>query len=88
MGAMHRMKALTHTGLDAVTAGTMATVLAVQGDDDIAKRLIDLGFWPGTQVRLIRRAPLGDPIELRLRGFRLALRCVEAARVVVTTGTA
>jgi ferrous iron transport protein A len=40
----------------------------------VARRLGELGFVPGTEVRLVRRAPLGDPIEIELRGYRVCLR--------------
>jgi ferrous iron transport protein A len=50
----------------------------------IPRRLADLGFVPGTELSIVRRAPLGDPLELELRGYRLCLRArqVEALRVV------
>lgn len=70
--------------LGCVPAGTSARVSHVEGDDALAARLTDLGFWRGTAVQVVRRAPLGDPIEYRLRGYRLALRRDEAARVRVT----
>lgn len=69
--------------LDRLETRAIGTVVRVEGDDAIAHRLIDLGFWPGTEVELVRRAPFGDPIQLALRGFRLALRKSEARRVVV-----
>lgn len=69
--------------LDLLQTRAIGTVVRVEGDDAIARRLSDLGFWPGTEVELVRRAPLGDPIQLSLRGFRLALRKSEARRVVV-----
>jgi ferrous iron transport protein A len=50
----------------------------------LPKRLEDLGFVPGTQVEVLRAAPLGDPIELELRGYRLCLRRVDLARLCVT----
>lgn len=62
--------------------GQVATVLRVEGDDVLARRLHDLGLWPGTPVEVLRRAPLRDPILFRLRGFRLALRRDEALRVL------
>jgi ferrous iron transport protein A len=40
----------------------------------LARRLGELGFVPGTEVQLVRRAPLGDPIEIELRGYRVCLR--------------
>ena len=55
----------------------------VAGDDDVALRLLEMGLTPGTAVRLIGRAPLGDPLEFELRGYRLSLRRTEAARVAV-----
>ena len=49
----------------------------------LGKRLMELGLLPSTLVRVLRRAPLGDPIEFELRGYRLCLRQSEAARVRV-----
>jgi ferrous iron transport protein A len=43
----------------------------------IARRLGDLGFVPGTEITVVRRAPLGDPVELDLRGYRLCLRLAQ-----------
>ena len=63
--------------------GAEARVEAVSGESPIAKRLLDLGFVPGTAVRVLRRAPLGDPVEYELRGYRLCLRRSEARRVRV-----
>jgi Fe2+ transport system protein FeoA len=47
------------------------------------RRLIDLGLLPDTKVKVVRRAPLGDPTEYALRGYRLCLRRVDAARIWV-----
>jgi ferrous iron transport protein A len=58
-------------------------VLRVEGSDDISQRLLEMGLTPGTQVRLLGVAPLGDPLELELRGYRLSIRRSEAARVEV-----
>ena len=63
--------------------GADARVAAVDADTPIGKRLLDLGFVPGTAVRVLRRAPLGDPVEYELRGYRLCLRRTEALRVRV-----
>ena len=46
-------------------------------------RLADLGFVAGTEVKVIRRAPLGDPIEIELRGYRLCLRSADLAGLCV-----
>ncbi len=81
------MQPLTHVTLDTLAPGATGIVLRVDGGDAIAERLEALGFWTGTPVSVARCAPFGDPVEYRLRGFRLALRRVEAARVLVTAGT-
>ncbi|MFO0745684.1 MAG: FeoA family protein [Myxococcota bacterium] len=71
------------TTLDRLTPKETAAVVRVDGDDAVTRRLVDLGFWPGTEVSLVRKAPLGDPGEYALRGYRLALRRGEARRVIV-----
>ncbi len=76
------------TTLERLAPGATGRVVRVQGDDVVAKRLTDLGLWPGTEVVVVRRAPFGDPTQYALRGFRLALRRDEAARVVVATPSA
>jgi Fe2+ transport system protein FeoA len=48
-----------------------------------ARRLLEMGLLPGTLVRVVRRAPLGDPIELRLRNYSLSIRREEAALIEV-----
>lgn len=70
--------------LDQIAPGASARVTAVDGDDVLARRLVAMGFWPGTRVEVIRRAPFGDPTQYAVRGYRLALRRQEAARVVVS----
>lgn len=73
------------TTLDRVRPGTAAHVVRVDGGDALARRLSDVGFWPGVCVTVVRRAPFGDPVEYLLHNYRLALRGSEARRVVVTT---
>ena len=62
-----------------------ATVAEVDGQDEIALRLLEMGLTPGTQVTLIGTAPLGDPLEFEIRGYRLSLRKSEATRVTIDT---
>ena len=69
--------------LDSVPVGGSARVLGIRGQDVLAQRLQDLGFWPGTAVEVVCSAPFGGPVVYRLRGYRLALRRDEAARVQV-----
>jgi len=73
----------TATTLDSLAPGRTALVLDVVGEDRLSKRLSDLGFWSGTRIEVIRRAPFGDPTQYRLQGYRIALRRAEAQRVVV-----
>jgi ferrous iron transport protein A len=61
--------------------GTEGMVVEVCGHDPASRRLLDLGLLAGTHVRVLRRAPLGDPVIYELRGYRLCLRRSDAARV-------
>jgi ferrous iron transport protein A len=63
--------------------GEPAVVEAVEEGSAVARRLLDLGFAPGTAVRALRRAPLGDPTLYELRGTQLCLRRSEAERIGV-----
>ncbi len=63
--------------------GDRAKVVQVGGAPDASRRLMDLGLIRGTPVEVIRAAPLGDPIEVRVRGFMLTLRRSEAEHIVV-----
>ena len=69
--------------LDGLAVGSSARVADVLGGDGTSLRLIEMGLTPGATVRLVGRAPLGDPWEIELRGYRLSLRRAEAARVVL-----
>ena len=61
--------------------GERGTIIAVTGDGKIRRRLFDMGVTPGAQLVMRKRAPLGDPIEITLRGYELTLRKSEAACV-------
>ena len=69
--------------LDRLAPGDTGVIARVESRDGIGRRLLDLGFIPGTTVRVVRRAPLGDPVSFELRGSRICLRRSEAARVFV-----
>ncbi|HVT90963.1 MAG TPA: FeoA family protein [Tepidisphaeraceae bacterium] len=69
--------------LDQLATGEHATVLSVNGDVELRRRLLEMGFCNGAEVEVIRRAPLGDPIEFRLRGYCLSLRDEQAKCVKV-----
>jgi ferrous iron transport protein A len=69
--------------LAALGPGSVAVVLDVDRSSPEGQRLLDLGFVPDTEVRVLKRAPLGDPMVYDLRGYQLCLRKTEADRVRV-----
>jgi ferrous iron transport protein A len=75
--------ALSLSTLDDVAVGESGRVADVAGHDGVAIRLLEMGLTPGVVVRLVGRAPFGDPLELELRGYRLSIRRAEAARVTI-----
>lgn len=66
-----------------VPVGDSATVVKLIGDGAIKRRIMDMGITKGTKVDVRKVAPLGDPIEVTVRGFELSLRKDEAENVVV-----
>ncbi|HCY06877.1 MAG: ferrous iron transport protein A [Erysipelotrichaceae bacterium] len=58
-------------------------VISVEGIRKIRKRLIDMGITTNTKLKIIRKAPLGDPIEIKLRGYSLSLRMDDAKKIKV-----
>ena len=71
------------TSLDQLCVGQRACVAALQGTDAIVQRLLEMGLLEGEELEVVGFAPLGDPMEIRLRDYRLSLRRSEAARVEV-----
>jgi ferrous iron transport protein A len=69
--------------LDQLRPGEAAIVEAVAGDPAVVQRLLELGVLEGETVELLTRAPLGDPLEIRLSQTRLSLRRREAAVITV-----
>jgi ferrous iron transport protein A len=69
--------------LSELGVGATATVTAVDGDGPVLVRLLEMGFVPGTPVHLVKVAPLGDPLQFRVRGYHISLRRAEAARIRV-----
>ena len=64
-------------------AGQRGRILDVTGDDAVAVRLMEMGLTDGAEIELIGFAPLGDPVEFLIRGYRLSLRKAEASRVMI-----
>jgi ferrous iron transport protein A len=71
--------------LDQLKTGQRARVDAIQGNDAIVQRLLEMGLLEGEEIEVVGFAPLGDPMEIRLRDYRLSLRRTEAARIEVHT---
>ena len=69
--------------LDSFAVGESGVVKHVGGEGKIRRRLFDMGITPGVEILLRKKAPLGDPIEITLRGYELSLRKSEAANVVM-----
>jgi ferrous iron transport protein A len=69
--------------LDDVIVGETVRVCDVAGEDRVSIRLLEMGLTPGAFVRVLGRAPFGDPLEIEVRGYRLSIRRAEAARVTL-----
>jgi ferrous iron transport protein A len=69
--------------LDRLQLGQRARVEAVAGEDAVVQRLFEMGLLEGEDIEVLGFAPLGDPMEIRLRDYRLSLRRKEAAGVTV-----
>jgi len=69
--------------LHEVEIGSTGKIVAVHGDGRGPRRLMEMGLVPGVSIRVVKSAPFGDPIEIRLRGYSLALRISEAEAVEV-----
>ncbi|MEG1869345.1 MAG: FeoA family protein [Oscillospiraceae bacterium] len=63
--------------------GQTGVVIKVGGQGAVKRRLIDMGITPGVKVYLRKIAPMGDPMELNLRGYELSLRKQDAARIEI-----
>ena len=67
--------------LASLAVGESAEVAGLDGDGSLVIRLAEMGFVVGTPVRLVKVAPLGDPLQFSLRGYHISLRRAEAAKV-------
>lgn len=69
--------------LNELKTGSSGIITAVGGDGPLRCRLLDMGLIPYTRVTLQKVAPMGDPIEIRVRGYELTLRVEEAQKIEV-----
>lgn len=78
---MESTKNMTLTDLP---IGKDARVTAVNGTGSVTRRLLEMGVIPGVAVQVVKMAPFGDPIEIRVRGYSLAMRKSEADAIEVS----
>lgn len=69
--------------LNQIKVGKCATVAAVTGSGPLRQRILDMGLTKGTPVTVRKMAPLGDPLQITVRGYELSLRKAEAACIVM-----
>ena len=70
--------------LDLLPVGKNATIVSVGGEGALRCRLLDMGLIPKTKVKVRKVAPMGDPIELEIRGYELTLRKDDARQIEIT----
>lgn len=76
-------EATSTCSLNTLGIGCRGMVVSVTGEAEVRRRLLEMGFCNGAQVEVLRRAPLGDPIEFKLRGYCLSLRDEQAQYVTI-----
>ena len=70
--------------LDRLQTGKSAEISEVKGTGALRRRLLDMGLTPGTTVKMRKKAPMGDPVEIELRGYSLTLRLRDAADIYLS----
>ncbi len=73
--------------LSALRDGEKAVIVSINTHGRLKRRLLDMGIVPGTEVTLVRRAPIGDPIEFYVLGYRLGLRKKDAENILCEQGS-
>jgi Fe2+ transport system protein FeoA len=74
---------MTERRLGDLPARAHVVVRSIEAEDELRRPLLDLGLTPGTSILVVRRAPLGDPIEIFVRGCHFSIRREEANRILV-----
>lgn len=69
--------------LNDLKMGQSGTVVSIGTKGPLKRRIMDMGVTPGTEVKVIKVAPLGDPIEINIRGYELSLRKEEAQQIIL-----
>jgi ferrous iron transport protein A len=84
---LQKMPEMKRRRLDLMKAGERGVVQGYEGEDDLHYRLKELGLIRGTSVFVKRFAPMGDPMEIVLRGYSLSLRKQDAAKILIRLET-
>lgn len=71
------------TTLAELAIGAEAKVIRVLGKTSVSRRLMEMGVVPGISIKVVKTAPFGDPIQVRVRGYSLAMRKSEAETIEV-----
>jgi len=69
--------------LSELKPGEIAVIVKVKGDREIRRRILDMGVVTGVEIKVVRKAPLGDPVELFVKNYHLTLRKKEASQIYV-----
>lgn len=69
--------------LDGLKPGHFATILSTNGSGELRLRLLDMGLIPGSSVKMQKTAPLGDPVQILIRGYELTVRKEDAAKIEI-----
>jgi ferrous iron transport protein A len=78
----HQENRMTRVAAE-LEVGQSGRVARVVGSDEISRRILEMGVTPGVEIRRLGTAPLGDPLEFEVRGYRLSLRTTEAAHIEI-----
>lgn len=70
--------------LDKLPVGKKAVITKVGGEGALRMRLLDMGLIPKTEVTMVKIAPMGDPVEIRVRGYELTIRKEDAGFIEIT----
>lgn len=66
-----------------IKVGSSATVVKLEGEGAVKRRIMDMGITKGTEIYVKKVAPLGDPLELTVRGYQLSIRKEDAKKIIV-----
>ena len=76
-------KEMMKNNLSLLQIDALAIITEVKGEGPIRRRLLEMGLTPNTKVKMIKRAPLGDPIEIQIRNYNLTLRLEDAKNILI-----